>query len=121
MIRAMLSVSLEVVITQALVKKADGTGRMAVHEILLGTPAIRNLIREGKIPQIYSMMQTGSKIGMQTMKDAIYELLDEGLITQDTARTILATGQGDNLDDRKSGEGGAARHTAHISRVNEGF
>ncbi len=93
-IRTMLSVSLEAVITQALVKRADGQGRMAVHEILLGTPAVRNLIREGKIPQLYSMMQTGTKYGMKMMKDAAYELLSQGLITQDTARTLLATSLG---------------------------
>src|SRR5579883_2390184 len=60
MVRAMLSVSLEAVIAQALVKRADGTGRVAVHEVLLGTPAVRNLIRENKIPQVSSMMQVGS-------------------------------------------------------------
>lgn len=92
MIRAMLSVSLEAVITQSLVKRADGQGRTAVHEILLGTPAVRNLIRENKIPQLYSMMQTGSKLGMMTMKDRALELVGQGVITAEAARSLLATG-----------------------------
>jgi len=91
MVRAMLSVSLEAVITQALVKKADGVGRVAVHEIMLGTPAIRNLIRENKVPQIASMMQVGSKFGMKTMKDAAYELFNNGIITNEAARSLLAS------------------------------
>lgn len=89
MVRAMLSVSLEAVVTQALVKRADGTGRIAVHEILVGTPAIRNLIRENKVPQIASMMQVGSKAGMRTMKDAAYALLNDGMINSDTAKSLL--------------------------------
>ncbi len=92
MIRAMLSVSLEAVITQSLVKRSDGSGRIAIHEILLGTPAVRNLIREGKIPQIYSMMQTGTKIGMMTLKDRALEMVQEGLISPETAKSLLATG-----------------------------
>ncbi len=91
MVRAMLSVSLEAVITQALVKRMDGTGRIAIHEILLGTPAVRNLIRENKIPQISSMMQVGSKHGMRTMKDAVYDLMNQGVISQETAKSLLAT------------------------------
>lgn len=95
MVRAMLSVSLEAVVTQALVKRADGQGRVAVHEILLGSSAIRNLIRENKIPQIQSMMQIGSKIGMRTMKDAAYGLLNEGIITAETAKNLLSSGASD--------------------------
>lgn len=104
MIRAMLSVSLESVIAQSLVKKADGTGRVAVHEILLGSPAIRNLIRENKIPQISSMMQVGSKIGMKTMKDAAYALFEQGIITQETVKGLLAT----SSNDSESSEGDSA-------------
>jgi len=89
MIRAMLSTSLQAVISQALVKKAGG-GRLAAHEIMIGTPAIRNLIREGKIPQLYSMIQMGSKIGMQTMKDCLYAHLKQGLITPEVVKDILA-------------------------------
>lgn len=96
MIRSMLSVSLEAVITQALVKRADRTGRVAVHEILLGTPAIRNLIRENKIPQISSMMQIGAKLGMCTMRDAAYRLLNEDVISQDAVKSLLATSASDS-------------------------
>lgn len=92
MIRAMLSVSLEAVISQALLKRADDHGRVAAHEILLGTPAIRNLIRENKIPQIYSMMQMGTKLGMQTMKDCGYKLLEEGKISHETVREMFSAG-----------------------------
>jgi len=68
MIRNMLSESLQAVIAQCLLKKANGeTGRIAAYEILVATPAVRNLIREHKIAQIYSAMQTGKKFGMQTM------------------------------------------------------
>lgn len=93
MIRAMLSVSLEAAVTQTLLKRADGGGRVAAHEILLATPPIRNLIRENKIPQIASMMQTGSKIGMCTMKDTVQRLLDDGIISADEARKVLVTKQ----------------------------
>lgn len=96
MVRSMLSVSLEAIITQALVKRADGQGRLAVHEVLLGTSAIRNLIRENKIPQIQSMMQIGSKVGMRTMRDAAYALLNDGVISPETARVLLASGSSEN-------------------------
>jgi twitching motility protein PilT len=90
MVRAMLSVSLEAVVSQALLKRKDG-GRVAAHEIMLGTSAIRNLIREAKIPQIYSMIQMGSKLGMVTMKDTIYSLLSQNIISEETARAHLLT------------------------------
>lgn len=92
MVRAMLSVSLEAVIAQTLVKRADGQGRVAAHEIMLGTPAIRNLIREAKIPQITSMIQMGSKIGMTIMRDTLNRLYNEGVISADTLRESIATG-----------------------------
>ena len=109
MIRAMLSVSLEAVISQALIKRADTSGRIAVHEILLGTPAIRNLIRENKIPQITSMMQMGSKLGMRTMKDAAYALMNEGLVSHDIVKGLVAStsGEGD-ADSASSATGGSA-------------
>jgi twitching motility protein PilT len=90
MVRAMLSVSLEAVVTQALLKRKDG-GRVAVHEIMLGTPAVRNLIRENKIPQLYSLIQIGSKIGMRTMKDSVLDLLSQGIITEQVARSQLSS------------------------------
>ena len=91
MVRAMLSVSLEAVIAQMLVKGADGKSRVAAHEIMLGTPAIRNLIRESKIPQINSMMQMGSKLGMTTMRDSLNRLYEAGEISADTLREALVT------------------------------
>lgn len=95
MIRAMLSVSLEAVIAQNLLRKADGTGRVATHEILLATSAVRNLIREAKVPQIYSLIQTGSRLGMKTMKDSVNELLSQGIISQEVARSALVTSAGE--------------------------
>jgi len=122
MIRSMLSVSLEAVVTQALVKRADGAGRVAIHEILLGTPAIRNLIRENKIPQISSMMQVGTKFGMRTMKDAAYRMLGEGLITQETVKDLLATSSSDmDSENEDSGNTPAKRGTASGKFGSGGF
>ena len=90
MVRAMLSVSLEAVITQTLLKRKEG-GRVAAHEIMLGTNAVRNLIREGKVPQLYSLIQMGSKIGMRTMKDSIYDLIAKDVVSEATARAFLVT------------------------------
>jgi twitching motility protein PilT len=104
MVRAMLSVSLEAVITQALVRRTDGTGRVAVHEILLGTPAVRNLIRENKIPQISSMMQVGSKYGMRTMKDAVYAMLNDDVISSDVAKSLLAGAGNVDAEDGDAGK-----------------
>jgi twitching motility protein PilT len=92
MVRAMLSVSLEAVIAQTLVKRADGRGRIAAHEIMLGSPAVRNLIREAKIPQITSMIQMGSKLGMTLMRDSLNRLYENGEISADTLREMLITG-----------------------------
>lgn len=80
MIRSMLSESLQAVISQTLLKKVGG-GRIAAHEIMVGTPAIRNLIREAKVAQMYSAIQTGRKDGMQTLDQNLKELVDKGLIT----------------------------------------
>ena len=85
MVRAMLSESLQAVIAQTLLKR-EGGGRIAAHEILLATAAIRNLIREGKIAQIYSAMQTAGALGMQTLDSCLAGLLAQGLISCDTAR-----------------------------------
>ncbi len=79
MVRAMLSESLRCVISQQLMKRAEG-GRIACHEILISTPAIRNLIRENKVAQIYSALQTGKKEGMQTMDDAMLLLCENRLV-----------------------------------------
>jgi twitching motility protein PilT len=85
MVRAMLSESLRAVISQALLKRVGG-GRVAAHEIMIGTPAIRNLIREGKVAQMYSAIQTGGKEGMQTLDQCLTELLSKGVITREEAR-----------------------------------
>lgn len=85
MVRAMLSESLEAIVSQNLLKKVGG-GRVAVHEILVGTPAIRNLIRESKVAQIFSAIQTGSALGMTTMDQSLAKLVREGTITRETAR-----------------------------------
>src|SRR5690606_11220744 len=85
MVRAMLSESLRAVISQTLLKRIGG-GRIAAHEIMIGTPAIRNLIREGKIAQMYSAIQTGQASGMQTLDQNLAELMAKGLITKEEAR-----------------------------------
>ena len=84
LIRAMLSESLQAVISQTLLKKVGG-GRVAAHEIMLATTAIRNLIREGKVAQMYSAIQTGRQYGMQTLDQSLKSLLDQGLIEPATA------------------------------------
>ncbi|MBF0282426.1 MAG: type IV pilus twitching motility protein PilT [Zetaproteobacteria bacterium] len=86
MIRAMLSESLKAVISQTLLKTADGKGRVAAHEIMLGTPAIRNLIRENKIPQMVSTIQTSKREGMQTLDSNLQQLINAGKITREAAR-----------------------------------
>jgi twitching motility protein PilT len=86
MVRAMLSESLRSVVAQTLLKKVGG-GRVAAHEIMIGTPAIRNLIREAKVAQMYSSIQTGQAHGMQTLDQNLKELLQKGLITKSDARS----------------------------------
>ena len=86
MIRSMLSESLRAVISQTLLKKVGG-GRVAAHEIMIGTPAIRNLIREDKVAQMYSAIQTGQAFGMQTLDQCMQDMLRKGLITKQDARS----------------------------------
>jgi twitching motility protein PilT len=81
----MLSESLRSVIAQTLLKKTGG-GRIAAHEIMIGTPAIRNLIREDKVAQMYSAIQTGQAHGMQTLDQNLQELLKKGLISRNDAK-----------------------------------
>ncbi|NNG25631.1 type IV pilus twitching motility protein PilT [Telluria aromaticivorans] len=87
MVRAMLSESLQAVISQTLLKTKDGSGRVAAHEIMIGTPAIRNLIREAKIAQMYSAIQTGSNVGMQTLDQNLTDLVRRNVISSAAART----------------------------------
>ena len=91
MVRAMLSESLQAVISQTLLKTKDGSGRVAAHEIMLGTPAIRNLIREAKIAQMYSAIQTGSNVGMQTLDSNLTELVKRNVISNAAARSAAKT------------------------------
>jgi twitching motility protein PilT len=86
MVRAMLSESLQAVVSQTLLKTKDGSGRVAAHEIMIGTPAIRNLIREAKIAQMYSAIQTGSNVGMQTLDQNLTELVRRNVISSAAAR-----------------------------------
>ena len=87
MMRAMLSESLRAVISQTLCKTKDGNGRVAAHEIMIGTPAIRNLIREAKVAQMYSTIQTSQGVGMQTLDQNLMELVKRNVITNAEART----------------------------------
>jgi len=87
MVRAMLSESLQAVISQTLLKTKDGSGRVAAHEIMIGTPAIRNLIREAKIAQMYSSIQTGNNVGMQTLDQNLTDLVRRNLISSAAARS----------------------------------
>ncbi|HMT78876.1 MAG: type IV pilus twitching motility protein PilT [Betaproteobacteria bacterium] len=86
MVRAMLSESLRAVISQTLMKTKDGSGRVAAHEIMIGTPAIRNLIRENKIAQMYSAIQTGQNFGMQTLDQNLVDLVRRNVVSNAEAR-----------------------------------
>jgi twitching motility protein PilT len=86
MVRAMLSESLRAVISQTLMKK-NGGGRVAAHEIMMGTPAIRNLIRENKIAQMYSAIQTGQQFGMQTLDQCLQQLVKQGIVSRSEAQS----------------------------------
>jgi twitching motility protein PilT len=85
MVRSMLAESLEAVVSQTLMKKSSG-GRIAAHEIMRGSPAIRNLIREDKVAQMYSAIQTGGAIGMQTMDQCLGDLVARHIVSRDVAR-----------------------------------
>ncbi len=86
MVRSMLSESLRAVVAQTLIKRVGG-GRIAAHEIMIGIPAIRNLIREDKVAQMYSSIQTGQAIGMQTLDQCLKDLVNRGLIAKAQARS----------------------------------
>jgi len=90
MVRSMLSESLRAVISQTLCKTKDEQGRVAAHEIMIGTPAIRNLIREAKIPQMYSAIQTGAGVGMQTLDQDLQDLVKRNIISLNEARSKAA-------------------------------
>lgn len=90
MVRSMLSESLRAVISQTLLKTKDGSGRVAAHEIMIGTPAIRNLIREAKVAQMYSAIQTGQALGMQTLDQCLLDLVRRNVVSAAEARSKAA-------------------------------
>ncbi len=102
MVRAMIGGSLQAVISQALLKKIGG-GRVAAHDILVGTPAVRNLIRENKVPQIGSMMQIGQRYGMQTMEDCVKDLVQRGVVGEHELDRFALPGA-----EKKEGQGQSA-------------
>src|SRR5947208_15166619 len=102
----MMSESMRAVISQTLMKKNSG-GRLAAHEIMIGTPAIRNLIREGKIAQMYSSIQTGGAQGMQTLDQCLADLVAQGNVSKESARST-----GRNTSPREQGGTGRGRRPA---------
>ena len=90
MVRSMLSESIRAVISQTLLKTKDGAGRVAAHEIMVGTPAIRNLIRENKVAQMYSAIQTGQNVGMQTLDQNLQDLVKRNIVSVAEARNKAA-------------------------------
>ncbi len=90
MVRTMLSESIRAIISQTLLKTKDGNGRVAAHEIMIGTPAIRNLIRENKIAQMYSAIQTGQQFGMQTLDQTLTDLVRRNVVSSGEARNKAA-------------------------------
>lgn len=119
MVRAMLASSIQGVIAQSLLKRADNSGRVGCYEILVGTNAVRNLIRENQIPQMYSIMQTGSRYGMVTMEDAVRNLFDGGIISKDEARRALIK-TSDEEDERDKDYAGGAMGGGKMSDSDDG-
>lgn len=117
MVRAMLSSSLQGVVAQTLLKKVGG-GRVGAFEVLVGTNAVRNLIRENQIPQMYSMIQTGSRYGMITMEESIKNLREGGIIDSEVARQALLT-TADKEDDGGDEYTSAALGGARIDGDND--
>lgn len=115
MIRAMLASSLQGVVAQTLLKK-EGGGRVGAFEILVGTNAVRNLIRENQVPQLFSMMQTGSRYGMITMEDAVKDLYDADIINKDEARRAMLKAS----DQEEEPEEGYAAASLGGGKIGEG-
>lgn len=90
-VRTMFSESIQAVVTQQLVKKKDGKGRVAALEIMIGTPAVRNLIRENKIAQIPSSIQTGRQYGMQTMDQSLIELYQKDFVAKESIEKLVSS------------------------------
>jgi twitching motility protein PilT len=106
MVRSMIAGSLQAVISQVLLKKKGG-GRVAAHEIMTGTSAVRNLIRENKVAQIYSMIQVGARYGMQTMEDGIRKAVESGMVDSSVAEDMKSSLSDDGTAPGAQGAGGA--------------
>ena len=115
-VRAQLAFVLEGVVTQTLLPKARGRGRVMACEIMVATPAIRALIRDDKIHQIYSAMQSGKKHGMQTMNDALYQLYINREVTQEECERVVVGAEGVPPDDRRDPDGGAGDRPGRTAR-----
>lgn len=119
MVRAMIASSLQGVVAQTLLRRAD-KGRVGAFEILVGTNAVRNLIRENQIPQMYSMMQTGQRYGMITMQDAIADLFEAGIIDKDVARqATLAAGDEEEDEDYASASLGGGKKDGDTTIISD--
>jgi twitching motility protein PilT len=116
MVRAMLSESLQAVISQTLCKTKDGQGRVAAHEIMLGTSAIRNLIREAKVAQMYSAIQTGNSVGMQTLDQNLTDLVKRNVISAAEARQGQDSGKFPRLADSPGTNPALKRRCSHGAR-----
>ena len=119
MVRAMLSSSIQGVVAQTLLRRKEG-GRVGAFEILVGTSAVRNLIRENQVPQIFSMMQTGSRYGMITMEDAVRDLLESGVIGPDEAHRALLKSSDESGSESSSGDDEYASAALGGGRITEG-
>lgn len=113
MVRAMIAGSLQAVISQVLLKRKGG-GRAAAHEIMVGTSAVRNLIRENKVPQIYSMIQVGQRYGMQTMEDSMRKLVESGVVDVSEVSAMMSKlSDGASASEASAGaKSAAASHAA---------
>ena len=119
MVRAMIASSLQGVVAQTLLRRAD-KGRVGAFEILVGTNAVRNLIRENQIPQMYSMMQTGQRYGMITMQDAIADLFEAGIIDKDVTRqATLAAGDEEDDEDYASASLGGGKKDGDTTIISD--
>ena len=98
-VRALFAEAMVAVLAQTLCPHASGSGRVAAHEIMVGTPAVKNLVREGKVGQLYSMLQTGQAVGMQTLDQSLLKLFHGQEISADTLTRLSKYPQNSNLMD----------------------
>ena len=93
-IKIQLSLCLQGVVVQQLIPRSDGRGRVIAVETMVATPAVRNLVREGKTHQIHSQIQSGARFGMQSMEMSLRALVNQGLISRDTALSVAGDPEG---------------------------